>query len=234
MEGLAFGLGMLLAVAGPLLVIPVVWLVYRLLAKPVVYAVLVPPLAGRTARWTALAVSLVCAAVVLTLSYLPGKWEFDQLCSVHAAPTVSGRVSVAGFYRQHMFPYEATRYLDEGGFTFVEAPHPYEKGIYVRYSKTGEGETGEHKISALESRYGVRKTLSELSHGILLSEKRVYEMASDRELARAAHLTYEGGPLKLFLGAYGMSSCPDISTEAGAQDFNTFYNLESVVLHAAD
>ena len=65
-----------------------------------------------------------------------------------------------------------------------------------------------------------------------MTEKVVYEIETKRELARAASINYRGGPLSLFLGTYGISSCPDIVSEEGSRQFRTFYNLESIILRA--
>ena len=43
-------------------------------------------------------------------------------------------------------------------------------------------------------------------------------------------MTYQGGPLALFLGAYAVESCPDIREAQGSRAFMTFYDLEAIVL----
>lgn len=234
MEDYAFGIGILLAVAGPLLLVPVVWIVYRVLARPAVLSVMAARPGTRSAGRLALALSVLLVAAVLAVSYLPGKREFDRLCDMHAIPTVSERTLASGFYRNRLYPYEARRFLDEGGFTFVEAPHRYEQDAYVRYSINAGGELDEEMVPEPESRYGVRETLAELPHGILMTEKVVYERGPDRELARAAQVVYQGGPLSLLLGVYAMSSCPDVRSPGGSGHFMTFYNLETIALRSAE
>ncbi len=233
MEDYAFGIGVLLAIAGPVLLIPVLWLVYRLLARPIVHSFMDPRSSGWAAGGLALVMSMLLVAGALAVSYVPGKREFDRLCSLHATPTVSDRIMVRGFYRNRLYPYEARRFLDEGGFTFVEAPHMYEKDTWVRYSKNAAGELNEQKVPGPDSRYGVREILSELPHGIFMTEKLVYEIQSNRELAKASQIIYEGGPFSVLLGVYAMSSCPDVRSAIGSGHFNTFYNLESIALRSA-
>lgn len=233
MEDIGFGIGVLLAIFGPLLLVPIAWLVYRLVVRPIVFHALAPRISGRSVRWIALALSLLIVTGALCLSYFPGKREFERLCSMHATPTVSDRVRTDGYYRTRLYPYEAKEILEgEDPFLFVEAPHMYKKGTFVRYAKTGTNRISEQEVAALKSRYGVRADLKTLPFGIVMSEKVVYEMETGRELARAADLVYEGGPLSLFLGTYGMSSCPDIRSPEGAQHFDTFYNLEKITLRA--
>ncbi len=226
------GIGFLLAILGPLLLVPVTWLLYRFVAWPAVRRAAPPAYSPGRARLLALALSIVVVAAALVLSYLPGRWEYDQLCSQHATPVISGQVETDGFYRTGLYPYEARKYLVEGPFAYVEAPDMYKKGVYLRYSKANDGEIHSEPVPRISSAYGVRETFSQLPGSITMTEKVVYEIETDRELARAASIVYQGGPLSLFLGAYGMSSCPDILSEEGSRHFRTFYELESIVLRA--
>ncbi|MEJ2133147.1 MAG: hypothetical protein P8Y95_16325 [Gammaproteobacteria bacterium] len=219
MDDFLIGIGVLLAIIGPLLLIPVTWLLHRLIVRPIV----------KRAKVSAV-LSLFIVAVAVTLSYVPGKLEYDRLCTQYATPHVAQRVSVAGFYRTRLYPYEARPFLESGGFRFVEAPHMYEEGKYVRYSRAPDGTISEQVIPAITSAYAVSDALSQLSYGITLNEKRVFERATDRELARAAQVTYEGGPLSLLLGVYAMSSCPDVITPEGSKNFEIYYGLEQHVL----
>ena len=226
------GIGFLLAILGPLLLVPVTWLLYRFVAWPVVRRAAPPAFSPGWARLLALALSIVVVAATVVLSYLPGRWEYDRLCAQHATPVISSQVKTDGFYRTRLYPYEARKYLVEGPFAFVEAPDMYKNGVYLRYSRAAESEIHSEPVPGISSAYGVRETFSQLPGSIMMTEKVVYEIASDRELARAAHIVYQGGPLSLFLGAYAMSSCPDIRSEEGSRHFRTFYELESIVLRA--
>lgn len=230
MEGLAFRIGVVLAIGGPLLLIPLTWLVYRLAVRRVVGR-LASTVGARAARRLALAAAVALVAAVLAASYFPGKWEFDRLCMAHATPTLSAGVKAEGFFRTRLYRYEALRWLES--FAYVESPHMYKDGLYIRYTKVGD-EVRQEEVTTLRSRYGVREDLEELAYGIVITEKTVYDMATNRKLARAASLVYEGGPLALLLGVYGMSSCPDIRSAHGARDFQTFYDLETIVLRAEE
>lgn len=223
------GLGVLLAVLGPLLLIPVVWALGRWVARPPLGKALPDADPGRL-RALGFAAAAVVVAGCLLASYLPGKARFDALCAVHGEPVIEERVRVDGFFRTALFPYEAASYLREGGFAYVEAPHPYEEGVVVRYS-LGEGdEVRQERIPAASSAYGVEERFSQPASGISMTEKRVYETASGRDLAHAAMIHYSGGPLSLFLGSYGSSSCPDVRSAEGSDRFGRFYYLESIVL----
>jgi hypothetical protein len=233
MESFAFGAGVLLALLGPLLLIPVVWLVYRWVARPLVVMAFGQRVASDIRRWIGLGGSILLVAGVLVLSYLPGRLEFERLCAQHARPQVSRRINVESFYRTRLYPYEAQRFLEGKIFTFVEAPHLYKKGVYVRYSWSGaERKVVEEEVAELKSLYGVRETFSQLRYGIHMIAKVVYKLSSGQEVGKAAEVVYQGGPLWVFLGSYGMSSCPDIRSADGSQHFQTFYDLEFIVLRA--
>lgn len=231
MSDLLIGIGVLLAVIGPLLLIPVAWVLYRLAIRPLVVRIATPSLSTESARGLALGITVGLLAAAIAASYFPGKREFDELCAQHAQPQIGLRVFVDSFYADKLFPYQAAAYMRDQGFAFVEAPDPYEKGVLLRYTFDG-AEVQSEVIEALSSLYGLRQTLTVLSSSLHMTEKTIYDLATRSELARAAEVVYDGGPLSLFLGSYAMSSCPDPSTAQGSEDFNTFYNLEGLVLHS--
>ena len=223
MNDLLIGLGMLLAIIGPLLLVPVIWAVHYFVLKPFF---------GST--WKSISLAILLAVTALTLSYLPGKRSFDDLCAQQGPPVVSEQVKVAGFYRTQMFPYEAVLYLTQNGFEFVEAPNPYDDDVTIRYSFAPNREVRQDDVKELRSKYGVRKTYSLLDGGVSRTEKVIYEIETGRELAHAVESVFQGGPLSIFLGTLGMGSCPDPRAPGGARDFEIFYELEQIVLHLID
>lgn len=219
MEDFVLAGGVLLAIIGPLLLVPITWLLHRYVLRPIV----------KRAR-VSLVLSLAIVAIAVTMSYVPGKLEFDRLCMAHATPSITQRVHVDGFFHDHLHPYEARALLQDGPFRYVEVSDMYEEGKYLRYTRAGDGTITEEIIPQITSVYAVSDTTSELSYGITLQEKRVSVRANGRQLARAAQVVYQGGPLALLLGVYAMSSCPDITTPRGSKNFDTFYSLERRVL----
>lgn len=222
---------MLLAILGPLLLLPVWWLVYRFGTLPLLRSIWSKKPPGQT-KAAALSLALLFMLVILAVSYVPGRVEYGRLCARDGSPVVSERVDVEGLLYGPLFQYEARPLLDDGGFDFVEAPDQYRDGIYVRYTLAEDGGLEREEVGSLRSRYGLRKELITHPRGTIRTQKVVYELGSERELARAANLVYEGGPLSIFLGVYGMSSCPDIRTAQGSEDFRVFYELETHVLKA--
>jgi hypothetical protein len=230
MSSLAMGLGVLLAIAGPLLLLPITWMLYRFLIRPILARVLQHRISRTSLGISALAIAAVLVTAVMILSYLPGKREFNRICAEHANPRIADRVNTEGFFRTRLFPYEARPFLET--FSFLEAPDPYRKGVTLRYVRNGD-EVRSVEVTTLKSQYGVRKSFLTKPFGITMSTKNIYELSTNRELARAAMIHYQGGPLGLLLGSYGSSSCPDILSEEGSRDFRKFYDLETIVLAAS-
>ena len=224
------GAGILLAILGPLLLIPVIWIIYRLFTKKVIHRFFNNKFSPPVNDLIAIAVTTIFIFIVLGVSYLPGKNEFDKLCTRYSTPSIDMRVNTDSFFRTRLYPYEAKQFLGDDGFKFVEGPHMYKKGRYIKYTLSGEGEIIEQEIDEPASEYGVRDDLKLLASGINLSQKTAYEMKSGKEFAQASTVLYSGGPLSIFMGIYAMSNCPDIRSEKGSQDFDTFYNFEKQVL----
>ncbi len=230
LESIAFGLGVLLAILGPLLLLPVAWLLQRLL-RPLVRRLAPGHLASGAVGslgWLT-AAGLIAATLVAT--WYPGHAEFERLCVRYAIPQIAERVTVEGFYRERLFPYETHR-LFEDGFSYLETVDPQypNETRQLRYRPGPDSAAVAEPVEAFTSRYGVEQTLVHEAYGILRSEKRIRERADGRLLARAGQVTYQGGPLALFLGAYAVESCPDIREAQGSRAFKIFYDLEAIVL----
>ena len=230
MESELIGIGILLAIFGPLLLIPIIWIFYRLFARKIVKRIYKDKFRPATNDVIAIIASTTIVLTVLLISYLPGKMEFNTLCSQHGTPYINNYVQTDSFYRTRLYPYEAKQFLGPEGFDFVEAPHMYNKGSYVKYTLTEAGEINEKEITEPASEYGMRDELILLPLGINLSKKTAYEMSTGKEFAQAATLLYSGGPLSIITGIYGMSSCPDSTTGQGSKHFNTYYQFEKKVL----
>jgi hypothetical protein len=226
------GIGILLAIIGPLLLIPVAWLLYRLIVRPLVVRLAGKRLSAADAQLFALGLTVGVLAAAIAASYYPGKQQFDTLCAENATPQMNRQVHVDGFYADQLFPYQAAQYIQNGDFTYIEAPDPDEAGVYLRYERDADGVVQPRVVDSPSSVFGFHQTFSELPGSLTMTEKVIYERSTEIELARAVSITYMGGPLSLFLGSYGMSSCPDPRTAVGSEQFNTFYNLETLSLRS--
>ena len=230
MESFGFGLGVLLAILGPLLLLPAAWLLQWLL-RPLVRRLAPGSLTARATGslgWLT-AAGLIGATLVAT--WYPGHVEFERLCMRYAFPQIAERVSVEGFYRERLFPHETHRLFD-AGFSYLETVDPQypNETRQLRYRSGPGGAVLAEPVEAFTSRHGVEQTLVHEAYGILRTEKRISARDDGRLLARAGEVTYQGGPLALFLGAYAIESCPDIREPQGSRAFMTFYDLEGIVL----
>jgi len=230
MESFGFGLGVLLAILGPLLLLPAAWLLQRLL-RPLVCRLAPGSPAPRAARSLSWLVASLLLGTALVATWYPGHAEFERLCTRYAIPQIAERVVVDGFYRERLFPYETHRLFD-AGFDYLETVDPQNprETRRLRYRRGPDGESVVEPVEEFISRYGVEQTLTEEAYGILRSEKRIHQRADGRLLARAGEVVFQGGPLALFLGAYAVASCPDIRDPLGSRAFRTYYDLEGIVL----
>lgn len=230
-ESAAFGLGILFGVFGPLLLVPVVWVVARWPLRPLIGR-WTDQRFGSLSGFVRLLVATALVVAVVLVSYLPGRMEFEHLCEVHT-PVIKEVTDVPGFYATELYPYKAERFLREWGFAYIEAPDMYKKERTLRYEVGIDGKTIVTEVPAPTSRYAVSDTFRELGNTLILDEKRVFEMATGRELAHAGSVTYHGGYLRLVLGVYGLSSCPRPGTEKESRQFDDYYYLERKVLRSS-
>lgn len=226
----AMGIGIVLGILGPLLVIPVIWVVHSWFTR----LFLAPRLKGRFAAVPPLAISTVLVLGILLASYLPGRITYNALCAAHSVPRIAERVNVEGLFVDELYPYRAAQHLYDQGFAFVEAPEFPARRTNIRYTPAASRKVSQQPVSNLLSRYGLRVEYSRMSWGVGMTRKIVYELESNRVLAEAASVDYHGGPLWMFFGVYGLSSCPGEDTDRGTEDFRTYYNLEAVVLRDRD
>jgi hypothetical protein len=219
------GIGILLAIFGPLLLIVPMVLVYRLLVRsnPATrfgWSKGIPRFAY--AMTAALSVLLVVGA-----TYLPGKLEFNRLCESLAEPRLIERARADGFFLDDSTADSfGMRYLRDEGFAWFETRDIYKRDGYARYRKAGEKIVRE-SVSELKAFYTVQSTFDAKNQGIGIDVNRmaIMERASGKLLAEAYSINYHGGPLGILLGVYGLSSCPSPITQQGSRQFNTYYHL---------
>ncbi|OGI47827.1 MAG: hypothetical protein A2151_01330 [Candidatus Muproteobacteria bacterium RBG_16_65_34] len=217
------GVGILLAVFGPLLLIVPMALVYWLLARSNVAARFGWRQGMARVAYTAIAaLSVLC---VVGATYLPGKLKFNSLCENLAEPRVIERARADGFFLDDSTADSfGMRYLHDEGFAWFEARDISKRDGYARYRKEG-GKIVRESVSELKALYTVQSTFDEREQGILVSRTAVTERASGKLLAEAHSVTYHGGPLGLLLGVHGLNTCPWPVTQQGSRQFDTYYHL---------
>jgi len=217
------GIGILLAIFGPLLLIVPMVLVYRLLvcSNPATRF-------GWSKGMPRFAYAMIAAVSVLLVvgaTYLPGKLEFNRLCENLAEPKIIERARADGFFLDDSTADSfGMRYLRNEGFDWFETRDIYKPDGYARYRKEGDKIVRE-TVSELTARYTVQSMHEKRSLGIVVDRVAVTERVSGKLLAQAHSVTYHGGPLSLLLVLYGMSDCPDVRTQQGSRQFNVYYHL---------
>jgi hypothetical protein len=229
-SGFAIGLGVLLAIFGPVLLIPLIWIIYRIATKRLARRIVGSEAPVTKTRLLGLCSAAAIVGAVLAASYIPGKISFERLCDEEGMPIIRRRTRTDGYFRTRLFPYEAQSILAQGPFRFIEGPNPYEQGSYVRYELDPEGAVQEQDVDAPTADCEVEKEFEQAPWGIHVTRKTIRDRRSGEELAKAASIVYQGGPLWLFFGSYAMDSCPDASSADEEKNFDTFYNLERIVL----
>jgi hypothetical protein len=220
--------GLLLAVLGPLLLLLPTALLYFLFRRAGLGARL--GLSAVNARLLHMASAAALVLGVVLATYLPGRFEFERLCTALAEPRILERVPVEGFFLDDLSANSfGQRYVQEEGFAWFETHDIYQRGRFVRFHKSG-GQVVIEPISEPQARHVVKSETEVRSNTIHVSRITISERRGGRLLAEAHSVTYHGGPLGMVLGVYGLSHCPNPVTEEGRRQFNLYYHLVREVL----
>jgi hypothetical protein len=110
------GIGILLAVFGPLLLIVPMAVVYWLLARSNIAARF--DRRQEMARFAYTAIATVSVLAVVVATYLPGKLEYNRLCEKLAEPNIIEHGRADGFFLDDLTADSfGMRYLRNEGFT---------------------------------------------------------------------------------------------------------------------
>lgn len=203
-------IGILWAVAAPLLLLVAGAIVAFLLRR------------ARAPRATPLAAVIVLGTVMVFWLY--DRSKFVEVCEGEGKPVVYRRAAADGvFLNSGTSNSFGMRYIQEEGFKWVEAASIYKRNAWVRYERFGNGSIVTNDIPELTAEYEVREVFSQPYGHTGLSRTQVVDRASGDVLAKAASATFDGGRMKIVLGAWGVRSCPSAMTSS--EDFNAFYHL---------
>ncbi len=224
-----FAAGLLLSIFGPLLLVLPIAALYWLFRRYGLAQRL-----GNTQRGSAKAVhgllALTSVAVVIVVTWLPGRLEFSRLCDELAEPRIYARVKAEGFYIDDLTANSfGQRYLRDEGFAWMEAKDIYHRGQFIRYRRDGS-KIATDAIPALTATYVVSSGVEVRANSIHVARTEIAERVSGKILAEAHSVIFHGGPLGLFIGVYGFASCPHPITAEGSRQFNTYYHLVREVL----
>ncbi len=176
-------------------------------------------------------IPLSVLAVALPVSacwYLDGA-EFDRICKAEGVAVVYRRATAEGiFLRSQTSNSFGMRYLQDEGFSWVEAAGAGEPDTWIRYERAANGAISAARIPAITARYEVREEFTKPNRHTGLSTTLVTDRRTGELLAKAASATFDGGRMNPVLGAWGTRSCP--SAMSSPEAFNAFYHLANHTL----
>jgi hypothetical protein len=172
-------------------------------------------------------------ATALVMSPVGALWlmdraDFQGVCDGVGAPVVYRKASADGIYLNSGTANSfGMRYLQDEGFSWVEAPSIYTRGAWVRYVRDTASRVASAiatvEIPALTARYEVRESFSQPFPHTGLSITQVVERSTGEVLAKAGSANFDGGRAKWVLGAWGASRCP--SAMQSSEAFGPYYHL---------
>ena len=230
--------GIYIVLFGWLLNIPLVFLIYFFIAKP-----LYKHIKKNHNRYKVFALSCTILIIVILTSYIPGWLHFNKLCNEHADPVIGSVNGVTYYYIDGVNPNgpflelnNLKRQFKDKKISFIEGPNIYrtkyrpEEPPYLRYNLTDEGEFEYIKISNLQSSYGYRQIFNK-DRGIHSHIKEVYRFEDSSIVSKYITFDYLGGYLNWLTYPFGIQECPDYGSQwyslsHGRLDLRTFNMLE--------
>ena len=203
-------IGVIWAAFAPLLLVPVILGVARLLRKR-----------GST-RPGMQAMALVLVPVAAVYAY--DRSQFAKLCRETGRPVVSARAVADGIYLNSSTANSfGARYLSEEGFSWLERRDIYVRNGFVRVTREPDGRMVETKIPAISARYEVAEIYDKHASAHGVSWIKVIDRETGAEMARAGDANFLGGKMSWVLGAYGSASC--LSAMSDPKGFRDYYHL---------
>lgn len=167
--------------------------------------------------------ALLVVAPVATC-WLIDRADFIAICEGEGLPVIYRRAAAEGILLDSGTANSfGMRYLHDEGFAWVEAPSIYQRGGWVRYQRAADGTIASRDIPAISARYEVRELFSQPNRHVGLAQTQVVDRSTGELLAKAGSAHFDGGRMKLVLGAWGSGSCP--SAMSSPEAFNGYYHL---------
>ena len=206
-----------------MMLIGIIWAVLAPVSLVIVVILLAWMLRKSAVRWAApLAIAAVLTPVAVV--WLLDRADFIRVCDGEGKPVVYRHATAEGiFLNSGTSNSFGMRYLHEEGFHWMEAPSIYQRNAWVRYERSGDGSISTTDIPAITARYEVREDFSQPHGHTGLSQTKVIDRASGELLAKAGSATFDGGRMRLVLGAWGTQTCP--SAMSSPEAFNEVYHL---------
>lgn len=203
-------IGLLWAALAPISLIILWGLLYKVMKK------------SKLTRPQRIGLSVGLVAVPVLALWIPARLEYARACQINGAPTILKTAQVDGFFLDDSTANSfGMRYLQEEGFTWMEANSIYNRGKFTRYEKTGDQIT-QKEIDQLTAQYVLKTEFKEFG-SYSDSEMTISDRSTGEKMAWAHSMHFDGGPAKWVLGAWGVSSCPGAWGDSSG--FRKMYHL---------
>jgi hypothetical protein len=212
-------IGFIWAIFAPLLMLIPILAVYLV-------AGWIPILKSKTQRLFFAATITLLAVVSM---WLRASINFDAHCEAIGTPQIFEKRKVDGFFLNDSTANSfGMRYLQDEGFLWIEARSIYNRNGFTRYELTKTGIT-QREVDRLTATIEVKSEFSEdsISSTSIVTIK---DMQTQTVLARAANAHFNGGTVRIVLGAWGTRTYPSPLSTAGSEAFNQFYHLAKLTL----
>ena len=156
--------------------------------------------------------------------WVPERLAFKKHCDAASKPTILETAVADGFFLDDPTANSfGMRYLQEEGFSWMEAKSIYDRSRFTRYEIV-DGKIGSREIEQTNAEYTVRSKLK-IERLWRTTETEILESKTGERMAWANDSHFEGGTASWVLGVHGTASCPDPSSTEGSEAFSDFYHL---------
>ncbi|HEY8155632.1 MAG TPA: hypothetical protein VII72_16005 [Myxococcota bacterium] len=205
-------IGLIWAVFAPLLLVIGVWVLVRVARR-----------ASVPKPWRFWGPVIVVAGPTLAL-WIPERLAFKNHCDTSSKPTILETAVAEGFFLDDRTANSfGMRYLQEEGFSWVEARSIYHPGGFTRYEIV-DRKIEQREIEQTSAEYTVRSNLK-MERLWRTTETEIIDTKTGEKMAWANDSHFDGGTTKWVLGVYGTASCPDPRSTEGSEEFLDFYHL---------
>jgi len=205
-------IGMIWATFAPLLLVIGVWILVSAAKK-----------ASVPKPWRFWGPVIVVAGLTLAL-WVPERLAFKNHCDTSSKPTILKTAVAEGFFLDDQTANSfGMRYLQEEGFSWVEARSIYDRSKFTRYEIV-DGKIEQREIEQTSAEYTVRSILK-MERLWNTTETEIVNTKTGEKVAWANDSHFGGGTTKWVLGVYGTATCPDPRSTEGSEDFLDFYHL---------
>lgn len=168
--------------------------------------------------------SVILVAGLTLAFWVPERLAFRNHCDTSSRATILETAVADGFFLDDQTANSfGMRYLQEEGFSWLEARSIYDRSRFTRYEMV-DGKIEQREIEQTSAEFTVRSKLK-MERLWNTTETEILETKTGERMAWANDSRFEGGTMKWVLGVHGTASCPDPRSTEGSERFLDFYHL---------